>query len=277
MSAANAPAGPRRLEPAAGSDPGLHVAIIMDGNGRWATARGRPRTAGHAAGADAVRRAVEAAPQLGVRTLTLFAFSSDNWLRPDREVRALMGLFRRYLATEAARCAERGVRISVIGRRDRLPQALLRAIAEAEALTAGGRAFWLRIAVDYSARDAILRAAGRLHALAAAPSREVFSRLLAEGAQGPAPDVDLLVRTGGEKRLSDFLLWECAYAELVFTERMWPDFSAGDFAEAVREFHRRERRFGRVVEVGDPARRAPSTVEEGQAGRDLSVARLTAS
>jgi len=236
----------------------MHVAIIMDGNGRWATARGRPRTAGHAAGADAVRRTVEAAPGLGVETLTLFAFSSDNWQRPDREVRALMGLFRRYLLAEAARCAGRGVRISVIGRRDRLPEVLVRAVQEAEALTADQRSFRLRIAVDYSARDAILRAAGRLRTHAAAPSRETFSRLLAEPAQAePVPDVDLLIRTGGEKRLSDFLLWESAYAELVFTDRMWPDFTAADFAEAVRDFHARERRFGRVpLSHSEPARAA---------------------
>jgi undecaprenyl diphosphate synthase len=227
---------------------GLHVAVIMDGNGRWATARGRPRTAGHLAGADAVRRAVEAAPGLGVRTLTLFAFSADNWQRPDREVRALMGLFRRYLATEAARCAAQGVRISVIGRRDRLPPVLVRAIEDAEALTAHQRSFWLRIAVDYSARDAILRAAGRLQHRGEL-SRETFSLLLAEPPQDlPVPDVDLLIRTGGEKRLSDFLLWECAYAELVFTDRMWPDFTAADFADALRDFQARERRFGRVSE-----------------------------
>jgi undecaprenyl diphosphate synthase len=235
----------------------LHAAIIMDGNGRWATTRGRPRTAGHLAGADAVRRTVEAAPGLGIRTLTLFAFSSDNWQRPDREVRALMGLFRRYLTTEADRCAANRIRISVIGRRDRLPEVLLRAIEEAEAKTAAGRDFWLRIAVDYSARDAILRAAERWRgADAAPPSREVFSRLLADPPQaGPAPDVDLLIRTGGEKRLSDFLLWECAYAELVFTDRMWPDFGAVDLADAVREFEARERRFGRVP-VAEAARRA---------------------
>ena len=236
--------GPRRLEePLRG--PGLHAAIIMDGNGRWATARGRPRTAGHLAGADAVRRAVEAAPSLGVRTLTLFAFSADNWQRPDREVRALMGLFRRYLAAEAARCAERGVRLSVIGRRDRLPPVLLQAIAAAEALTAGQRSFWLRIAVDYSARDAILRAAGRLQGQGDL-SRESFARLLAEPAEDAVPDVDLLIRTGGEKRLSDFLLWECAYAELVFTDRMWPDFTAADLADAMRELRTRERRFGQI-------------------------------
>ena len=235
----------------------LHVAIIMDGNGRWAVTRGRPRTAGHIAGADAVRRTVEAAADLGVRTLTLFAFSSDNWKRPDREVRALMGLFRRYLMTEASRCAANGIRISVIGRRDRLPEVLVRTIEEAEAKTAGCRDFWLRIAVDYSARDAILRAAERWgRAETTPPSREVFSRLLADPPQaGPAPDVDLLIRTGGEKRLSDFLLWECAYAELVFTDRMWPDFGAADLSDAIQEFQARERRFGRVPAVQE-ARRA---------------------
>jgi undecaprenyl diphosphate synthase len=255
----SATAGPRRLDEAP-RGAGLHAAIIMDGNGRWATSRGRPRTAGHVAGADAVRRAVEAAPGLGVRVLTLFAFSSDNWQRPDREVRALMGLFRRYLAAEAARCAERGVRISVIGRRDRLPAVLVRAVEEAEALTAGQRSFQLRIAVDYSARDAILRAASRLRGHGQDLSREAFSRLLADPPQNdPVPDVDLLIRTGGEKRLSDFLLWECAYAELVFTDRMWPEFTAADFADAVRELKTRERRFGRVPrtgEAGEETRRA---------------------
>jgi undecaprenyl diphosphate synthase len=228
---------------------GLHVAIIMDGNGRWAVARGRPRTAGHAAGVEAVRRAVEAARDLGIGTLTLFAFSSDNWKRPDMEVRALMRLFRSYLLAEAGKCAENGVRISVIGRRDRLSPGLVRVIEEAEARTARSNRFLLRIAVDYSARDSILRAAARLRG-DGEPSRETFSRLLAGPEDGcPAPDVDLLIRTGGEKRLSDFLLWECAYAELIFTDRMWPDFSPLDLGEAVREFARRERRFGEVPEV----------------------------
>jgi undecaprenyl diphosphate synthase len=228
----------------------LHVAIIMDGNGRWAVSRGRPRTAGHAAGVEAVRRAVEAARDLGVGTLTLFAFSSDNWKRPDMEVRALMRLFRSYLTAESAKCAENGVRISVIGRRDRLSPGLVRVIEEAEGATARAERFLLRIAVDYSARDAILRAAARLRG--GEPSREAFARLLSDTHEGdphegrPVPDVDLLIRTGGEKRLSDFLLWECAYAELVFTDRMWPDFAATDLAEAVRDFQRRERRFGTV-------------------------------
>jgi undecaprenyl diphosphate synthase len=264
---------PLRLAPApagvAAASGGLHVAIIMDGNGRWAVSRGRPRTAGHLAGVEAVRRTVEGAAGLGVGTLTLFAFSSDNWRRPDLEVRALMRLFRSYLAAEAGRCADNGIRIQVIGRRDRLPPGLVRGIEEAEARTAAAGRFLLRIAVDYSARDAILRAAARLGAEAAAgePSREAFARLLADPCDDgdsatPAPDVDLLIRTGGEQRLSDFLLWECAYAELVFTDRMWPDFGPADLAEAVREFHRRERRFGTV-----PAGRRPCAAAAGLQGR----------
>lgn len=235
---------------------GLHVAIIMDGNGRWAVSRGHPRTAGHVAGVEAVRRAVEAARDLGVATLTLFAFSSDNWKRPDLEVRTLMRLFRSYLTAESGKCAENGVRISVIGRRDRLTPSLVRVVEEAEARTARSDRFLLRIAVDYSARDAILRAASRLRG--GEPSREAFASLLSDPHERcPVPDVDLLIRTGGEKRLSDFLLWECAYAELIFTDRMWPDFSGVDLAEAVREFYRRERRFGTVPETeaqkGGPA------------------------
>jgi undecaprenyl diphosphate synthase len=229
---------------------GLHVAIIMDGNGRWARARNRPRTAGHEAGADAVRRTVEAAPELGVSTLTLFAFSSDNWQRPPAEVEALMRLFERYLQRETDRAVREGMRISVIGRRDRLRRALRRAVERAEAATAGGSRLHLRIAVDYSARDAIVRAAASLPAPRplGAPSRETFARLLGDAchAREPVPDVDLLIRTGGEQRLSDFLLWECAYAELIFLERRWPDFAAADLRGAIADFQGRERRFGRV-------------------------------
>jgi undecaprenyl diphosphate synthase len=227
---------------------GLHVAMIMDGNGRWANARGLPRVAGHRAGAKAVRRVVEASPGVGIGTLTLYAFSSDNWQRPPREVGALMRLFRSYLASETARLIENGVRLTVIGRRDRLPDVLARAIAGAEEATAGGGRLHLRLAIDYSARDAILRAA----ALAAGreTTRDEFAAHLgaAVGASEPAPDVDLLIRSGGEQRLSDFLLWECAYAELWFTPRMWPDFDAATLAEAVAEFQHRDRRFGRVQE-----------------------------
>jgi undecaprenyl diphosphate synthase len=224
------------------SQSSLHVGIIMDGNGRWATARGLPRLAGHEAGAGAVNRVVEAAPGCGIAVLTLFAFSSDNWSRPKDEVAALMRLLACYLEREGGRCLENGVRLEVIGRRDRLSRKLLAAIAKAERATAGCSTLRLRIAVDYSARDAILAAARGLPQL----SRESLELRL-------GPPVDLLIRTGGEQRLSDFLLWECAYAELVFARRMWPDFDASDLASALQEYHCRERRFGAVPVP--PARR----------------------
>ena len=223
----------------------LHVAIIMDGNGRWAIRRGLPRTAGHHEGVAAVRHIVEAAPDLGVGALTLFAFSSDNWRRPAEEVDALMALLRKYLRVETRRLAEGGARLTVIGRRDRLPAWLSADIAEAEAKTAHGRRLDLRIAFDYSSRDAIMRAAARWPA-GQAPSPDLFGKLVAQAgteALGPA-EVDLLIRTGGEKRLSDFLLWECAYAELWFTDKAWPDFAPSDLADAIGEFRGRERRFG---------------------------------
>ena len=227
----------------------LHVAIIMDGNGRWATARGEPRTVGHRAGADAVRRVVEAAPDLGVGTLTLFAFSADNWRRPPEEVGALMGLLARFLATETARSVANGVRVSVIGRRDRLVPRLRREIARAERATRGGTNLHVRIALDYSSRESIARAAERW-AMTLHPSLELFGRMIAQSVNDgrATSEVDLLIRTGGEKRLSDFLLWECAYAEIHFTDRMWPDFGAADFREAIAEYHGRERRFGGLIE-----------------------------
>lgn len=203
----------------------LHLAIIMDGNGRWAGARGLPRIAGHRAGVDAVRRVLEASPEFGVGTLTLYAFSSDNWQRPSREVSALMGLFREFLKRETPHCLRDGVRVSVIGRRDRLAPKLLTQIARTEAETVNGPRVHLRIAVDYSGREAIR-----------------------SGQVGP--DVDLLIRSGGEQRLSDFLLWESAYAELYFTARMWPDFNRSDLAAAIRSFHQRERRFGGLLSLG---------------------------
>ena len=226
---------------------GLHVAIIMDGNGRWAVARGLPRTHGHRRGAAAVRRVVAEAAALGVGTLTLFAFSADNWKRPAAEVRALLALLAGFLRGEARALARRGIRLSAVGRRDRLPPPLRRALLRAEALTAGGRAFHLRVAIDYSARDAIAEAARR-PAPADASARGAFAGRLAEVSGGAgAPDVDLLIRTGGEQRLSDFLLWESAYAELVFTERPWPEFGARDLAAALAEFHHRQRRFGGLL------------------------------
>jgi undecaprenyl diphosphate synthase len=231
-----------------GDAAGLHVAIIMDGNGRWATRRGLPRVAGHRAGAAAVRRVVEAAPTLGVGTLTLFAFSADNWQRPNYEVSMLMRLLREYIQSEVQRCIDHGIRLSFIGRRDRLSEAVRHAASAAEAATEHGRSMHLRIALDYSARDAMLAAAARL-AACTAPTREEFAAALGEVTHsgGPTPDVGRLIRTSGEQRLSDFLLWECAYAEFYFTDRMWPDFEVADLELALKEFRSRERRFGRVV------------------------------
>lgn len=221
----------------------------MDGNGRWAARRGWPRIAGHRAGADALRRTLEVAPELGIGTLTVYAFSSDNWKRPVQEVAGLMRLFRDYLTQEAAECAAKGIRIEVIGRRDRFPKWLVPAIEEAEAATRSCSALTLRIAADYSSRDAIVQAAARLRKNP--PTRENFSRLLSLACSGgaQAPDVDLLIRTGGEQRLSDFLLWECAYAELYFSPVMWPDFSRADLAAAIESFRSRERKFGALPEA----------------------------
>jgi undecaprenyl diphosphate synthase len=222
----------------------------MDGNGRWATTRALPRTAGHTAGVRTARSIVESAVRAGVGTLTLYAFSSDNWGRPRPEVIGLMRLFRRALLIESKRCLANGVRLSIVGRRDRLPASLRQTIVQAEDLTAGGRNLHLRIAVDYSSRDAILRAAAKAKETTSPLTRERFAHLLADVDHDPAPvrDVDLLIRTGGEQRLSDFLLWECAYAELVFSSTMWPDFTETDLLDAISEFHNRERRFGQIPE-----------------------------
>jgi undecaprenyl diphosphate synthase len=221
----------------------LHVAIIMDGNGRWATRRGLPRVAGHRAGTETIRRVVEAAPGLGIGTLTLYAFSADNWCRPRAEVDALMRMFGRFLRVEPVNLVANGVRLSVIGRRDRVPRRLCDAIDAAERQTACGARFHLRVAIDYSARDAILRAAAGCMR-DAPPTQAAFGRLLGGRPENDGGDVDLLIRTGGEKRLSDFLLWESAYAELCFVERPWPDFGAADLEAALADFRGRERRFG---------------------------------
>jgi undecaprenyl diphosphate synthase len=227
---------------------GPHVAIIMDGNGRWATAHGLSRSAGHEAGLRTARTIVEAAVREGVGTLTLYAFSSDNWKRPGAEVTALMRLFRRALLGEAKRCLENGVRLTILGRRDRLPSSLRHTVEQVETLTATGTQMHLRVAVDYSARDAVLRAAAAMRGDGV--SREAFSELLArvDHDRMPVCDVDLVVRTGGEQRLSDFLLWECAYAELLFVKQMWPEFTADDLAVALEDFRGRNRRFGLAPE-----------------------------
>ena len=226
----------------------FHVAINMDGNGRWALLRGQPREAGHVAGGAAVRRTLESAPALGITTLTLYAFSSDNWRRPRGEVDNLMLLFQEHLDSECAHLMDRGVRLNVIGRRDRIPESLRRRIEYVEERTSGGTSLHLRVAMDYSARGALLAAAGRV-AEGMPLTREAFERSLHEAihAPGGTRDVDLLIRTGGEQRLSDFLLWESAYAELYFTNVLWPDFTEADLASAVQAFAGRDRRYGGVL------------------------------
>ena len=213
----------------------LHVAIIMDGNGRWAEARGLPRSAGHRAGSEAVGRVIESAVRQRIRALTLYAFSSNNWRRPASEVSALFDLLGKYLRIEVDRLVEQGIRLTVIGRRDRLPKALAGAISMAERATAGGDRLHLRIAIDYSSRHEMTRAL--------AAGADPMGLPAALGTE----DVDLLIRTGSEQRLSDFLLFECAYAELHFTPVKWPDFSERDLIAALDAFAGRERRFGGLV------------------------------
>ena len=252
------------FKPQSTTPPGLHVACVMDGNGRWAERRGQARPAGHRAGAEALRRVVEAAPGFGVGTLTVYAFSSDNWRRPAREVAALMTLLGAHLRAEAPRLKRAGVRLQLVGRRDRLPGALRAAACRAEWETRAGRRLLLRVAVDYSAREAMCQAAAALAArpvaggagpLAAPPAAAdgggvdaaTFEAALAAALHpdgAPAPPVDLLVRTGGERRLSDFLLWESAYAELLFLDVLWPDVTAGTLRAALADYAGRDRRFG---------------------------------
>ena len=237
---------------------GLHVAVIMDGNGRWATRRGLPRVAGHRAGLVAALRVIEHAPDVGIGRLTLYAFSSDNWKRPAAEVDRIFWLLRAFLRLETGRMRSEGARLEAIGRRDRLPEAALRAIERAERVTAGGKRINVRVAIDYSARDAIARVAAELSGVECVGPERMRELIEAE-LMGGAGAVDLLIRTGGEKRLSDFLLWESAYAELVFTDCLWPDFGAAELDAAVAEFRRRERRFGGVCAVGlTPPPRLPA-------------------
>lgn len=226
----------------------LHVAIISDGNGRWATSRGLPRSAGHRAGAQTARRIIAAAPRLGIRTLTLFALSSANWKRPPAEVEGILRLLHEYLLAETSNCIAEGVRLSIIGRRDRLSAVLRQTIADSEAATASGTRLHLRLAIDYSAREAIFHAACRFYKVTKLSS-ESFGDVLSEVLRGGSTDVDLLIRTGGEQRLSDFLLWECAFAEFLFVQKRWPDFSEGDLESAVQEFARRERTRGALPDA----------------------------
>jgi undecaprenyl diphosphate synthase len=228
---------------------GLHVAIIMDGNGRWAARRGLPRIAGHRAGVAALRRVVQRAADVGIRRLTVYAFSSDNWRRPSTEVESIFWLCRAFLRLETQSLRHRGARLQVIGRRDRLAKSVLREIEKAEDATAAGQGLHLCVAIDYSSREAIARVVvGAPAALACEGpiSPALLGGLLTHVLTAEGGEVDLLIRTGGEQRLSDFLLWECAYAELIFTNRMWPEFDGADLDTALEEFSRRERRFGGV-------------------------------
>ncbi len=236
----------------------MHVAIIMDGNGRWAERRNLNRQAGHRAGVKAAEVIVRAAAGRGVNTLTLYAFSSDNWLRPPTEVDALFALLRRYLLTETDRCLKESIRLNVIGRRDRLNPALRAQIERSEELTAACSRMHLRLAVDYSSRYSIAEAGRRLPGTEAIERGEYLRQLAAVDHSDPvAPEVDLLIRTGGEQRLSDFLLWECAYAELLFLNCPWPDFDEARFERALDEYSRRQRRFGRIPVANEPAVEIP--------------------
>jgi undecaprenyl diphosphate synthase len=234
-----------------GSSPGpRHVAIIMDGNGRWAKARGLPRVAGHRRGADAVRRVIRGAGELGIPMLTLFAFSTENWTRPADEVSDLMGLLRHYLRNELEELSRNGARLRVIGDRDRLARDIVSDISDAEARTHINSRIDVNICINYGARDEILRATRNLARQAVAgeitpeqiDERRFESQLLTAG----LPDPDLLIRTSGEQRISNFLLWQCAYAELVFVDTLWPDFGKEHLEKAIAEFRRRERRYGGV-------------------------------
>ena len=228
-----------------------HVAIIMDGNGRWAQARGLPRIAGHRRGADAVRRTLVAAGELGIPYLTLFGFSSENWKRPPDEIEALMGLLRHYLRSEIAELHRHGVRLRVIGERDRLAGDIAGMIRQAETLTGDNDRMNLTIALSYGGRAEIVAAAraiatevmqGRL-TLDAIDEAAISGRLFTS----ELPEPDLLIRTSGEQRISNFLLWQCAYAELVFTKTLWPDFGRVDLEQAVADYGGRERRYGASV------------------------------
>jgi undecaprenyl diphosphate synthase len=226
---------------------GLHTAIIMDGNGRWARRQGKPRWRGHLAGVDSVRAAVRGSPDLGITTLTLYAFSTDNWKRPAAEVGRLFWLLREYCRREQDELVANGVRVTHVGRRDRLPVKALAALDALTRRTATGTRLHLRLAIDYGAQAMIAAAARRLAEEVGAGTRrpdEVTRDALEVALTDGAPPVDLLIRTAGEQRLSDFLLWEAAYAELLFTPVLWPDFRQADLATAVAEYQRRERKFG---------------------------------
>ena len=233
-------------------EPPCHVAIVMDGNGRWAKARGLPRAEGHRRGAEAARRAVQSASDLGVRYLTLFSFSSENWQRPISEIDDLMGLLRWYLRSETAELHKNGIRLRVIGDRSRLPNDIVGLIESAEKTMEENSGLFLVLALSYGGRQDILNAAKSLAENAAAGhldasqiDDEIFqARLETNG----LPDPDLLIRTSGEQRISNFLIWQLAYTEFVFSDVLWPDFDHIHFENAIEEFRRRDRRYGATIE-----------------------------
>lgn len=239
------------LQPCPAGPPPAHVAIIMDGNGRWAKARALPRAAGHRRGAEAVRRAVNCAVELGIGYLTLFGFSSENWKRPATEVDDLMGLMRRYLESDIEELHQNGIRLRVIGERGRLPKDIVRLIEESESRTRDNRRLNLTVAISYGGRQEILSAARRLAEAVATGNLDPMAidetRFSAQLATAGMPDPDLVIRTSGEQRISNFLLWQSAYSELVFIDKLWPDFTKDDLAYAISEFQRRDRRYGAAV------------------------------
>ncbi len=228
-----------------------HVAIIMDGNGRWAKKRGLPRTAGHAQGARTVERILEDADHMGIRYLTVYAFSTENWSRPDSEVKALMNLLRTYMKTSLQKCARNNVRIRVIGDKSRLDSDLQTAIANLERDTAANTGIGFQIAINYGARDEITRAvrkAAEKVRKGEMDPEEITESLISDCLDtGGIPDPDLLIRTGGEQRISNFLLWQTAYAELYFCDAAWPDFSKEELEKAVDAYNHRERRYGGLI------------------------------
>lgn len=237
------------------TDTPKHVAIIMDGNGRWAGKRGLPRTAGHKQGAEAARRVASAAAELGIEYVTLFGFSSENWNRPESEIKELMSLLRYYLRSETAELHKSGARLRVIGDRKALDADIIQLIENAETLTAENKKITLVIALNYGGRHDILQAACALakeyatkgvEPDARSVEAEFNSMLMTAG----IPDPDLLIRTSGEKRISNFLLWQCAYSEMVFTDTLWPDFEKEDLARALQDYAGRERRYGAIKQAG---------------------------
>jgi undecaprenyl diphosphate synthase len=250
MAPASDSSGSKAAPPQPGVEGGpKHVAIIMDGNGRWAKARGLPRTLGHRAGVNALKRTIEAAPDLGLKCVTVFGFSTENWRRPVAEVSELMGLVKLYVQTDLERLAREGVRVRILGRREGLPPDICEIVERAEANTAHNSKFLLQVAFNYGGRADLVDAARKFARAVAAGAdpdsldEESFGRLLSTA---NSPPVDLVVRTSGEHRISNFLLWEAAYAEFVFQNVLWPDYGPEPLAQAIEEFKRRERRFGGV-------------------------------